>query len=57
MKATNEKQAPVTQELMSKMKEYLRADLVGFITEEGENSFIFNLPGGKKIRVKAEEIE
>lgn len=57
MKATNEKQAPVTQELISKMKEYLRADLVGFITEEGENSFIFNLPGGKKIRVKAEEIE
>ena len=49
MKATNEKQAPISQELIAKIK-------VGFITEEREDSFVFNLSGGKKIRVNAEEI-
>ena len=57
MKATNEKQAPISQELIAKIKEYLREEIVGFITEEGEDSFVFNLSGGKKIRVNAEEIQ
>ncbi|MBQ9114022.1 MAG: hypothetical protein IJY05_03765 [Clostridia bacterium] len=56
MKATNEKQTSITQEFVAKVKEYLKEEIVGFITEEGENSFIFHLPGGKKIRVNAEEI-
>ncbi|MBQ3019255.1 MAG: hypothetical protein IJD77_01535 [Clostridia bacterium] len=56
MKATNEKQAPISQELIAKIKEHLREEIVGFITEEREDSFVFNLSGGKKIRVNAEEI-
>ena len=56
MKATNEKKSLISQELIAKIKEFLKEEIVGFITEEGENFFIFNLPGGKKIRVNAEEI-
>ena len=47
----------LANDLLEKIKEYLKAEIVGRITQEEENFLIFSLPGGKKIRVKAEEIE
>ena len=57
MAETKENQVQITKELLGKIQEYLKADIVGYITEEGENAFVFNIPGGKKIRIQAEEIE
>ena len=50
-------QEQITAVLLGKIKECLKTDIVGYITEEGGNAFVFNIPGGKKIRIQAEEIQ
>ena len=57
MSEIKEQQVELSKELLGKIKEYLKADIVGYITEEGENAFVFHIPGGKKIRIQAEEIK
>ena len=57
MAETKANQVELAKELLGKIKDYLKADIVGYITEEGENAFVFNIPGGKKIRIQAEEIK
>ena len=57
MAETKANQVELTKELLGKIKDYLKADIVGYITEEGGNAFVFHIPGGKKIRIQAEEIK
>ena len=54
MEETKEKKASI-EEFSRAIQELLREDLVGFVCEQGVESFSFCLAGGKKFRVLVKE--
>lgn len=55
MKTTEGKTNEVAKELLERIEAYLKEELVGWVEKREENGFLFALPGGKKVRVSAEE--